>query len=635
MFRNLENATLTYPYHCCLLRNVHYDENTFNGNYTTCDNPPFPPSHVLSSTVSTTSTVSTKIFSILDRFKNSLYKKNSQNYSSNKNVLSNLIFTLPNLVCPTSQPKFMTKPAKPKVNCRPKPDAFNPCENIMGGEPLRVCVWIVVVFAITGNLFKLLVILTNGKKLTIPKVVMSSLGFANVCMGVYLAMLAVQDLVTLGEYQNYVRIWQYGPGCKAAGFLSIFSTELAAYTLTVITVERYYTIVYALKQERHLTLKQINILMIVGWLFAIVVALLPLPPFGISSYSKVAICLPFEVSSDGSKMYVTLFLVTNGLAFFAVLFCYARMYCSLGSVSCSATTRVESRVARRMALLVFVNFACWFPIALFALIAIYGKPLIEVETSKFLLVFIYPINSLTNPYLYALSTKSFRVDAFNLLGRCGICRRKMAMMSYELREEIEGLPTLSSRVFAGSKSSLNSYRVVGLTPMETRKTGATRTAFSNKQKDNKSFHKLTDCSKSPFDCIWRPTKSFQKHLKFSKRKASKTEAPPTTSKCIRHSLPEEDANSSENSENNLNARQTKVNSIFLEGSPASKENLNSPIRKCKHSRQRSLLDESFAAKDNTTNGIQSVQPSRDTSQDLATSSDNVKGKYTVIMLSSC
>ncbi|KAJ7382776.1 hypothetical protein OS493_033062, partial [Desmophyllum pertusum] len=183
-------------------------------------------------------------------------------------------------------------------------------------------------------------------------------------------MIASADLYSLGQYQNFAIRWQYRTGCKIAGFVSIFSTELAVFVLTIITVERYFTIVHPLKLNKHLNTKQIIVLMGVGWGFSLAMAVLPL--FEVSGYDQVAICLPFKVEKDVSKAYVTILLATNGLAFFFVLFCYGRMYCSLGGSGPGASVnRVESRVAKRMAMLVITNFACWFPIALVSLIAIY------------------------------------------------------------------------------------------------------------------------------------------------------------------------------------------------------------------------------------------------------------------------
>ena len=344
------------------------------------------------------------------------------------------------------------------VTCKPEADAFNPCGDLLGSDALRVCSWIVLILALLGNSVKMFVLVMSKRKITIAKILMCNLAMANLCMGLFLCMLASADLYSLGVYQNFAVRWQYRVGCRIAGFTSIFSTELSVFVLTVITVERYYTIVHPLKPNKHLRINQIIILMVLGWVFSLTMAVLPLLPYGVSSYQKVAICLPFEVESTGSKTYVTCLLATNGLAFFFVLFCYGRMYCSLGGAgSGDSINRVERRVAKRMAMLVITNFACWFPIALVSLIAIYGTTLIGLPAAQFFLVFVYPINSFTNPYLYAIGTKRFQLDALEIIERLGICSSATKTLRNRIRDQLDPLPT-TSRVTTESRISLSSLR---------------------------------------------------------------------------------------------------------------------------------------------------------------------------------
>lgn len=123
--------------------------------------------------------------------------------------------------------------------------------------------------------------------------------------------------------------------------------------------------------------------------------------------------------------YLISLLVINGLAFVVICICYAQIYFSLGRDTrrcgspgrSGAPTSGEMTVAKKMALLVFTDFACWAPIAFFGLTAVAGYPLIDVTRSKILLVFFYPLNSCANPYLYAILTTQYRKDLFILLAR--------------------------------------------------------------------------------------------------------------------------------------------------------------------------------------------------------------------------
>ncbi|KAG8248479.1 hypothetical protein J6590_039659 [Homalodisca vitripennis] len=307
------------------------------------------------------------------------------------------------------------------VRCQPNPDAFNPCEDLMGNWALRVAVWLVAVAALLGNVTVLLVLGSSRFRMTVPKFLMCHLAVADLCMGLYLLIIAAVDSRSIGDYFNHAIDWQNGIGCKVAGSLTVFARELSIFTLTVITIERWYTITYAMHLDKRLTLTSAGRIMVCGWLYSLCMAACPL--LGISGYSKTSICLPLENLKPSDLAYLIVLLTFNGAAFWIVCACYGRMYCSIrgGQDAVAALTRSDMTVAKRMALLVFTDFACWAPIAFFGITALAGYPLIDVSKTKILLVFFYPLNSCANPYLYALLTQQYRRDLFVLLSRCGFC----------------------------------------------------------------------------------------------------------------------------------------------------------------------------------------------------------------------
>ena len=344
-----------------------------------------------------------------------------------------------------------TQRRKGRVVCRRKPDEFNPCEDLLGSLTLQVFTWVIAVCTTTGNLMTLVVILLNRRKITNHKLLMCTLAFSNLCMGIYLFILAAVDARTRGSYNKYAKQWQQGVGCKIAGFLSMFSTEFSVFTLNIITLERYYTILFPLHQVKWMTVKQTSISLVLSFLTAFVLAVLPLT--GISSYSEVAICLPFYVKSTTSKAYVTFLLASNGVSFFAVLFAYTKMYFNIQHTA--RTTFTDLNIAKKMAVIVFTNFSCWAPIAVFSLFAIYGEPLIDFPMSKFFMVFFFPINALTNPFLYFLVTKRFQQDLRTVLDRCPACVC-CAKARYSKRKRSESVRTSFTRTMNISRSRSSS-----------------------------------------------------------------------------------------------------------------------------------------------------------------------------------
>ncbi|KPJ07033.1 Lutropin-choriogonadotropic hormone receptor [Papilio machaon] len=311
-----------------------------------------------------------------------------------------------------------------KVECTPLPDALNPCEDVMGWSWLRASVWLVIAAAVVGNVAVLLVLVTNHAELTVPRFLMCHLAFSDLCTGVYLLMIAVVDLRSYGEFFNYAYSWQYGVGCKIAGFLSVFSGQLSVFTLTIVTLERWFAITYAIYLERRISLAAAAKIMFGGWLFSLFMASLPLA--GVSDYSSTSICQPVESVSVGDAVYQGSLFLTNAIAWVTIVVCYVQIYRSLGGGGESyggrgAAAAAERRIANKMALLIGTDLLCWAPVAFFGVTALAGVPLVDVSHGKVLLVFFYPLNACANPFLYAILTKQYRRDLITLIARTGKC----------------------------------------------------------------------------------------------------------------------------------------------------------------------------------------------------------------------
>lgn len=146
---------------------------------------------------------------------------------------------------------------------------------------------------------------------------------ADFFMGIYLGFLAVVDASTLGEFRMYAIPWQLSASCQVAGFFGVLSSELSVFTLAVITMERNYAITHAMHLNKRLSLRHASYIMVLGWVFAFIMAILPL--LGVSDYRKFAVCLPFDVTSSLSKGYVIFLMFINGVAFLILMGCYLKV----------------------------------------------------------------------------------------------------------------------------------------------------------------------------------------------------------------------------------------------------------------------------------------------------------------------
>ena len=124
------------------------------------------------------------------------------------------------------------------------------------------------------------------------------------------------------------------------------------------------------------------------------------------------------------------------------------MYCSIrGSQAWNSN---DSRIAKRMALLVFTDFACWAPITFFSLTAAFGLELISLSDAKIFTIFVLPLNSCANPFLYAIFTKQFKRD-------CAVICKKIEESS--LHRSMSRMSNRNSVSWGSSRriSALNSF----------------------------------------------------------------------------------------------------------------------------------------------------------------------------------
>ncbi|XP_057341301.1 lutropin-choriogonadotropic hormone receptor isoform X2 [Microplitis mediator] len=405
-FPSIKTMVVSYAYHCCAFLSI--KTNEFIERIPIHESVLFPTNTANEPLIWNSSLLNAWI-----QLQNS-----SAKHKSNINKYWNdidLNFTLKSGILSSSedylknQKEILAIPQKETwnaVECLPQPGPFLPCSDLFDWWTLRCGVWVVFLLALLGNGTVVFVIVFSRTKMDVPRFLVCNLAAADFFMGIYLGFLAVVDASTLGKFQKYAIPWQMSSGCQLAGFLGVLSSELSVYTLSVITLERNYAITHAIHLNKRLSLKNAGYIMTIGWIFSLTMAVLPF--LGVSDYRKFAICLPFEIDGTASLSYLLFLMLINGIAFLILMGCYLRMYCAIrGSQAWNSN---DSRIAKRMALLVFTDFLCWSPIAFFSLTAIFGLKLVSLEQAKVFAVFILPFNSCCNPFLYAIMTKQFKKD---------------------------------------------------------------------------------------------------------------------------------------------------------------------------------------------------------------------------------
>ena len=320
-------------------------------------------------------------------------------------------------------PNITYYPTNKLVSCDPQPDAFHPCYDIIQFTYLRVAIWFIITAAVCGNVLVMIVLIFSmiKKTVTVPQILITNLAAADFYLAIYLIFIAAADLDTAGRYENEAFNWERSAACKTAGFFAVFSSVASICLLALITFERMTTIAFSYTGKRFMTIPKTVVALVIVWSIAFTFGILP--AVGVSNYGKVCICLPFEASTSLDKGYIISLLLFTGIVCFFILICYVILFIRVKKTTSSLSGRQELRIAFKMSVLVFTDFLIWAPIAVIGLTGVLrGKSLIGVQESKYLMIFIFPINCWVNPLLYSILQNAFRNQLCDMFAHCGLCK---------------------------------------------------------------------------------------------------------------------------------------------------------------------------------------------------------------------
>ncbi|XP_069171358.1 G-protein coupled receptor GRL101 isoform X3 [Procambarus clarkii] len=297
--------------------------------------------------------------------------------------------------------------------CHPPPDEFSSCEDLMTNGVLRVCVWVLGFIALLGNSFVIVWRLLYENDNKVHSFLITNLALGDLCMGLYLLIIAAVDINYRGVYFIYDAFWRTSSLCQLAGFFSTFSSELSVFTLTVITLERLVVIVFPFRLPR-LSMRWTKVIMGLVWAAVAFLAALPLAniQYFRNFYGRSGVCLALHITHEkpsGWQYSVFLFLVLNLASFSVIAGSYWGMYKAARSSSAAVRSdlqRRESSMARKMTLIVVTDAACWLPIILLGVVSLAGAT-IPPQVFAWVAVFVLPLNAAINPLLYTVSTAPF------------------------------------------------------------------------------------------------------------------------------------------------------------------------------------------------------------------------------------
>ncbi|XP_038051025.1 CUB and sushi domain-containing protein 1-like [Patiria miniata] len=334
----------------------------------------------------------------------------------------------------------------PSAECKtlePQPPLFM-CSELMPRMVLKAFMWILGISALVGNIFVMVWRCREKTEGRASRVVHSFLVFnlavSDALMGLYMLIIASADAYFGERYFEVSMEWRTSPMCKIAGFISIIGSEASVFFLTLISIDRFLSIVFPFSIY-HLRPKSSRIAASCVWIGTVIVGLVPTilatdsssDVYGLSDVciglplmtkvteyetvdqqidaggvANITVGIPSPVDYRASWFFsIALFLGVNLLCFTVILICYIAIFiqvkASIKRVRRHKKRDDEVRMAIKMAAIVMTDFICWIPVIMMGILSQARVVEIPTEAYAWIVVFILPINSSLNPYLYTIS----------------------------------------------------------------------------------------------------------------------------------------------------------------------------------------------------------------------------------------
>ncbi|XP_055389849.1 relaxin receptor 1 [Condylostylus longicornis] len=301
-------------------------------------------------------------------------------------------------------------------NCEPKTDGISSAYHLLDSIILRTSVWIMSAIAVIGNSIVLIGRFFSKSRRNVDQTLyLRHLAGSDFLMGIYLAAIATADIEFRGEYLIHEEQWRHSIACSICGFLSTLSCQSSTLLLTLITWDRLISVTQPL-QPRTTTKALVILRLSMLWGISIIVAFAPFlydDYFGDYFYGSNGVCLSLHIHDPYAKGWeysAVLFIIINTFSLIFIVISYFRMLQAIrgsGKAMRSTVSGRENVFARRFAVIVATDCACWLPIIIVKLAALCGMK-IPASLYAWLAVLVLPVNSALNPILYTLTTASFK-----------------------------------------------------------------------------------------------------------------------------------------------------------------------------------------------------------------------------------
>ena len=215
-------------------------------------------------------------------------------------------------------PKIVTSRSNTE-NCISPRSVLDHCESLLQSNAYRIMLWIYASFSLVGNAMSFIGrIIFSGKSQSGFGIFVSSLCISDLTMGVYLTQIGVADAIYGEDYVIHTDKWKTSVMCHMSGFFSLLSNEVSAYSICLITIDRFLVLRFPFSRY-HFSRSSAAIASVLSWCVGTTIAAVPLLPslsqWHSFSQSSVCVPLPFSNTFAGYTYSLAVMIIVNLVLF--------------------------------------------------------------------------------------------------------------------------------------------------------------------------------------------------------------------------------------------------------------------------------------------------------------------------------
>ena len=299
------------------------------------------------------------------------------------------------------------------LGCQAPPDLFSACTDFLRSNFHKVAVFLLGVVALLGNLSNIIYFtFARDSRYSFDScVLLIHLCVSDLLMGLYLVIIGVADRMYSGSYLWQEVTWEASVACKAAGYLSLLSSEVSTFIVCLIVLDRLLVLHSPLTRAHPRKHGSPTKVCAVAWTLGIMLATTPLLPVAPhwNLYSQTSICAPFAIfrtHSSSTETLETAFL--SVLCSVSILTVAGALVLSLHMFSSHTALRdvgvrvTETNITRRLLNIVLTNAFGWLVVGLLHVLDPEGVHMSSSLKASVAFV-VMPLNSAVNPCLYNIN----------------------------------------------------------------------------------------------------------------------------------------------------------------------------------------------------------------------------------------